>query len=204
MQGENTLFQNAHGALVFAYNFAGQAYDRPMMNRLAAPSVGNGKGLVGLDGAAQSGMIRAEVQCLGKLAEAILIARTAPKSKPCSCRAACCSGHKPNREWTDAIATLSDHVRTAVYTGCSVNGLMRREYLVRFFTQKADRVSLDDLAERYDINRNTVSAHYSKLSTWLAGIPERKGKPGVPGMEELAWEAVEARLREVHIVGDFA
>ena len=76
------LFINAHSALVFAFNFSGQCYDRPMMNRMAAPSVGTGKGLVGLDGAAQAGMIRGEVKSLGKLAEAILIARFAPHSMP--------------------------------------------------------------------------------------------------------------------------
>ena len=82
MQDE-ILFNSAHGALVFAFNFSGQAYDRPMMNRLATPSVGTGKGLVGLDGAGQSGFIRAEVKAMGKLSEAIIIARIAPRSTPC-------------------------------------------------------------------------------------------------------------------------
>lgn len=204
MQGENMLFQNAHGALTFAFNFSGQAYDRPMMNRLASPAIGSGKGLVGLDGAAQAGMIRAEVKAMGKLAEAILIARVAPRMTPCSCRSSCCSGHKPNKEWTDAVAYLADYVRTAVYAGCVVNGLMRREYLVRYFTKKDERVSLEALAEKYDIARNTVSAHNAKVATWLGGVPARKDKPAQLGMEQAAFDAIEDRLRSIGMVGELA
>lgn len=201
IQGENTLFQNAHGALTFAFNFSGQAYDRPMMNRLASPAIGSGKGLVGLDGAAQAGMIRAEVKAMGKLAEAILIARVAPRTKPCGCRSSCCSGHKPNKEWTDAVAYLADYVRTAVYAGCVVNGLMRREYLVRYFTKKDERTSLEALAEKYEIARNTVSAHNAKVATWLGGVPARKDKPAQLGMEQAAFDAIEDRLRGIGMVG---
>lgn len=107
------LFESAHGALVFAFNFSGQCYDRPMMNRLASPAVGSGKGLVGLDGAAQAGMIRAEVQTLGKLAEAIIIARIAPRTVPCHCRSARC-----------ARKTSRDRRRTRTWTaGCCAGGL---------------------------------------------------------------------------------
>lgn len=204
MQGENMLFQNAHGALTFAFNFSGQAYDRPMMNRLASPAIGSGKGLVGLDGAAQAGMIRAEAKALGRLPEAILIARVAPRTKPCSCRAACCSGHKPNKEWTDAIAYLADYVRTTIYSGCVINGMMRREYLVRYFTRKDERASLEALAQKYDIARNTVSAHNAKVAMWLGGSQPRKDKPAQPGIEQAAFDAIEDRLRAIGMVGELA
>lgn len=193
-------FSSGHDALVFAFNVSDQAYDRPMMNRLAAPSIGKG-GLAGLEAPAQAGMIRAEVKAMGKLAEAILIARVAPRMTPCSCRSSCCSGHKPNKEWTDAVAVLADHVLTAVFAGCVVNGLMRREYLVRYFTKKDERVSLEALAEKYDIARNTVSAHNAKVATWLGGVPARKDKPAMLGMEQAAFDAIEDRLRSIGMVG---
>lgn len=198
---EESLFTSAHGALVFAFNFSGQSYDRPAMNRLATPALGTGKGLVGLDGAAQAGFIRAEVKAMGKLAEAIIIARIAPRSTPCQCRSACCSGQKPNKEWTDAIATLSDHVRTTALAGCIANGLMRREYVVRCFSKKDDRISLETLAEKHDIARQTVSAHAGKVMAYFAGIQAKKDKPSVPGMEHIAFEAIEDRLREIGMVG---
>lgn len=114
-------------------------------------------------------MIRAELHALGSLSEAILIARLAPRSKPCSCRSPCCSGHRPNQEWVDAIGYLADRARTAVYVGCVVSGIMRRDYLVRYFTRVGDRISLEDLAEKHGINRNTASAHSAKISKWLGG-----------------------------------
>lgn len=195
------LFESAHGALVFAFNFSGQCYDRPMMNRLASPAIGSGKGLVGLDGAAQAGMIRAEVQAMGKLAEAILIARIAPRSMPCHCRQACCSGKKPNKEWTDAISFLADHVRTTALAGCTANGMLRREYVVRYFSRKDERVSLEVLAERHDVARNTVSAHASKVALLFGGTQAKKDKAAVPGFEAAAMNAIEDQLRDIGMVG---
>lgn len=198
---ETGLFESAHGALVFAFNFSGQAYDRPMMNRLAAPAMGTGKGLVGLDGAAQAGMIRSEIQRLGDLAEAILIARLAPRSSPCNCRSGCCSGQKPNREWVDAISFLADYVRTSALAGCTANGMMRREYVVRYFTRKEDRVTLEHLAEHHEIDRNTVAAHSAKVATLFGGIPSRQNKPAELGLESVAMSAAEDQLREIGMVG---
>ena len=198
---EEGLFSSAHAALVFAFNFSGQCYDRPMMNRLAAPAIGSGKGLGGLDGAAQAGFIRAEVRGLGSLAEAILIARIAPRAMPCHCRQSCCSGRKPNAEWVTAISHLADQARRSALLGCAANGIMRREYVVRYFTPKEQRISLEALAEKHDVDRNTASAHCSKVATWLGGLPVRKDKPAVPGMEELAVAAIDQRLREIGMVG---
>jgi hypothetical protein len=198
---ETILFHNAHSALVFAFNFSGQCYDRPMMNRMATPSVGTGKGLVGLDGAAQAGMILAELAAMGKLAEAIMTARLAPRHTPCECRSPCCSGRKPNKDWTDAIGYLSDYVRTTALAGCTANGILRREYVVRYFSRKDERVSLEDLAERYDVDRHTTSAHASKVAVLFGGHQAKKGAQAAPGLESVAMEAIEHRLREVGMVG---
>ena len=193
-------FSSGHDALVFAFNVSDQAYDRPMMNRLAAPSIGKG-GLAGLEAPAQAGMIRAEVQTLGKLAEAIIIARIAPRSVPCHCRSACCAGHKPNKEWTDAISILADYVRTTALAGCTSNGILRREYVVRYFTRKDDRISLEALADKHDIHRDTASAHAAKVALLLGGAQPKKGRPGVPGLESAAMDAIEDRLRGIGMVG---
>jgi hypothetical protein len=195
------LFGSAHAALVFALNFSSQAYDRPMMNRMAAPSLGTGKGLSGLDGAAQAGMVRAEVKALGELGEAILIARIAPRTEPCSCRAACCSGYRPNKEWTGSISILADYVKDTALDGCSVDLVMRRDYVVRHFTRKDERVSIEDLAKKHEVATNTASAHASKVATLFAGLPVRKERPAVQGLEAMVTEAIEDRLREIGMVG---
>lgn len=200
MQGES-LFTSAHSALVFAFNFSGQSYDRPVMNRMADEPRPAGKGLSGLDGAGQAGMIRSEVKAMGKLAEAILIARHAPQTTPCQCRAACCSGYRANKEWINAVAYLADHMRSTALAGCIVNGLMRREYVVRYFTKREQRTSIEALAETYGIDRHTVSAHASKVMAWLGGTQGKKDRPAMPGMETAAVNAIEERMREIGMVG---
>lgn len=200
-EGLQPLFESAHSALVFAFNFSGQCYDRPMMNRLAAPALGSGKGLASLDGAGQSGMIRAELAAIGKLGEAVLTARVAPRSIPCQCRSSCCSGQRANRDWADAIAYLSEQARTTALAGCTSNGLLRREYVVRYFTRKADRVSLEAIAERHGIARNTVSAHAAKVAAWLGGKTASKGEVVAPGLEAIAFDVIDERLRAVGMVG---
>lgn len=197
---EQGLFDTAHGALVFAFNFSGQCYDRPMMNRMASPAIGSGKGLVGLDGAGQAGMIRAEVQSLGKLAEAILMARIAPRTTHCSCRSSCCAGYKPNKEWTDAISILADHIRTTALAGCVSNGLLRREYVVRYFTRKEQRVSLEQLADLHNIARNTVSAHNAKVASLFGGTTAKKNGAACPGLESAAVAAIEDRFRSIGLI----
>jgi hypothetical protein len=102
-------------------------------------------------------------------------------------------GHRPNKEWTEAISFLADHVRTTALAGCTANGMLRREYVVRYFSRKDERVSLEVLAERHDVARNTVSAHAAKVALLLGGAQPKKDKPGVPGLESAAMDAIEDR-----------
>ena len=194
------LFSNAHAALVFAFNYSAQYYAPPLMNRLASPGTGSGKGLVGLDGAAQAGFIRAEVHSLGEIAEAILIARAAPRYESCSCRAPCCSGRKPNKEWTAAIAVLADYVRTTALAGCTSNGLLRREYVVRYFSPKDQRTGLEALADKHGVHRDTASAHYGRVARLFGG--SRKGRETTPGLEDVAKNAIDDKLRALGLVGE--
>ncbi|KAG0188270.1 hypothetical protein DFQ28_005162 [Apophysomyces sp. BC1034] len=180
---------SAYSALVFAFNVSRQCYDRPVMNRLASPAIGSGKGLAGLDGAAQAGMIRSEVKALGKLAESMLIARISPRSEPCSCRSACCGGSRTNTEWFDAIGALTEYAKNGALAGTNANGMMRQDYVARYFAMRDQRVSLERLAEKYDLNRQTVGAHYGKLSKVFKEIESR------------AQNAIEDKLREIGVVG---
>ncbi|MFT0167499.1 hypothetical protein ACLKMY_00525 [Paraburkholderia mimosarum] len=52
------LFRTPQDALVFAFNYSMHGQGRPLMDRLAAPSLRTGKGLSGNDGAGQAGMVR--------------------------------------------------------------------------------------------------------------------------------------------------
>lgn len=197
MTKDEPLFKSAHDAMVFAFNFSGQQYDRSMMARVASPSTGSGNGLGGLDGAGQAGMIRQEVESLGRIAEMILIARFAPKINDCSCRSECCSGHKPNKEWVNAITWLSDHMRNTALAGTSAVYGVRRECVARYFTRKEDRIGIEQMALKHGIHRESASAYASRVAVWFAGMPQKKDNAAVLGMEALSINAIEDRLREI-------
>lgn len=189
------LFKSSHDALVFALNYAGQAYERPMMNRLSDTPRPAGKGLSGLDGAAQSGMLRAELSSAGGLYEAVMIARYAPHALPCDCKRSCCSGKKPNQEWLEAISTITQHATSAL-AGKVSNRRLREGIIRKYFGEK---VSLQDLAEACGVNRDTASDHNSRVVAWLRG-----SKPGAKkvmvGVEHQAFVAVDERLRAAGVI----
>lgn len=161
------MFKSAHAALVFALNYSMQQYDRPLMNRVAAgPAKEEGKGLSGLDGAAQAGMIRAELARLAPLHQAVLVASIAPHQVPCECRAACCGGWKTNPEWSDSVSELTTVAAAAALAGCVSNGRLRSALIQRLLGAKA---TLADLAARHDVDEKTASAHNAKLKRWLFG-----------------------------------
>lgn len=58
------LFDSVHGALTFAYRYSGQQYSPSLMAQMMRGPGRSGKGLGGLDGAAQAGLIRG---LIGKL-----------------------------------------------------------------------------------------------------------------------------------------
>lgn len=186
------LFSSAHAALTFAYQFSCQAYDRPLMNRLSDKPSPPGKGLAGLDGAAQSGIIRAMVASLGGLFENIIIARYAPRSVPCSCKKSCCKGYKDNQEWVCAVAWLADHMRTTALLGCTTNGLMRREYVSRYFTKKSDRSNLLTLAAKNGVADRTVFNHMETVRNYFG--EQVKRKEAIHGQEYRALQAVDEKL----------
>lgn len=189
---EEALFSSAHAALVFAFHFSGQQFDKSAMARLASTPGRAGKGLGGLDGAAQAGMIRAELHALGELVENVLIARIAPHSVICECTRACCSGRTPNAEWVNAITWLTREAMAQV-AGSLSHYRLRRGIIEKYFGVKHN---IADLAEICDVNRHTVTAHQTKLLKWL------KGDTGAPmsGLEAQAWARIEIALEHAEMI----
>lgn len=178
------LFESAHGALVFAFNYAPDFYDRPLMNKMADPPHRSGKGLVGLDGAAQAGFILAELRSLGTIPEAVLTARTAPKTMPCTCRRLCCSGKSTTPVYTEAIRTLTQAALDPL-SGCVSHYRLRSVIVQRFFGESK---SLGEIAELCGVNRDTASDHSAKVTKYLKTI------------EASAWARFDGRLSEIGIV----
>ncbi|MFL9922621.1 hypothetical protein PQR75_46925 [Paraburkholderia fungorum] len=72
------IFRDAREALVFALNYQGKQYATSTLARLAQEgTIGNGRGLFGLDGSAMAGMLRARLERLEGHQSVPLIARCA-------------------------------------------------------------------------------------------------------------------------------
>lgn len=161
------LFQSAHAALLFAYNFHGSPA-MSIMNRMiinpgdtiAPPS----KGLAGLDGAAQAGMIRRHVAGLGKFHESLIIAEFAPRVHPCSCRSSCCSGYTRNQEWSDAVNYIADIVRTGALNDHKTTHPIRRACVEKFMGAP---ITLVMMAKNLSLDEDTVSKMIGKVKKYL-------------------------------------
>lgn len=167
------LFSSTHAALVFAFNFSHQAYDRPVMNRMADGPKRSGKGLVGLDGAGQAGMIRAAVDALGREEAMVITARFAPRRDRCACRRDCCSGWVPGREWRAAIDHLTEYVLRMALAGTVSHYRVRNGIVRRIF---GDTVNLGELAEHAGVGRDTMGDHAKRIAKHLVGIEGRAMK----------------------------
>lgn len=192
------LFKTAHQALSFAYNFSASTLDRPLMNRMADKFKPTGKGLAGLDGAAQAGMILRNITELPRLQQMILIARFAPQGSECHC----CGGPVPSLIWMGAVREISDAAVSQALSGHVTMRALRDGLVARYFGQK---INLQDLAKKANVNRDTASKQNTQLMTWLHGTRiTKKGElreDGVKGQEQLALDAAESVLLDARIVG---
>lgn len=167
MQGP--LFESAWSAAMFAINYHlhNQPEKSAMLKAMSDPSPAGGKGLVGLDGAAQSGMVLSELKRVGTLGEACIIARIAKKQIPCYCKSDCCNGHRPNWTWMSAIGTISTEV-SAIFRaerepgkrGEQENHTLQRLLIAKVF---GTPVKLSEAATEHDITPATVGNHYAKI-----------------------------------------
>jgi hypothetical protein len=186
-----TLPWSAYDAIIFALNYSSQQVERPLMNRLSdGPRASSGLGMVGTDGAAQAGFILQELRACGPLHEAILTAQYAPKSWPCSCHKACCSGHTPNRVREQAIRALIE-LATRELAGSLSHYRVRQRIIESFFG--GPKVIFSTLADETGVHRETIAAHHAKLELWILGDLKRK-RGGVVGEKHKAWEAFSSRL----------
>lgn len=166
------LFKTARGALLFAYNFVHGTLKKPGLVALMGGG-STGRGLGGLDGAAQAGMIKSEVEQLTPVRRRILECRFAPPAKPCPCKRACCSGEIVNPEWAESMGWLTEHVLKQALCGTISNFRLRRAILCRYFGQE---LSMTTVAAQCGVKRDTAAEHNRKVVTYLGS--EEKGADG--------------------------
>ena len=150
---DDCLFDSTYAALAFAYRYSTQQYQPTPMARLMRGSLGKGKGLHGIDGAAQAGMIRAEVGKIREPERCAIVARFAVDGAEC-------------------IAAKLQLIRPATASlGTGVHNRRMVDNLVqRYFGQ---RVHLKDLAEMVGIHPNTMTDRWRSIRRVLSEIEDR-------------------------------
>ncbi len=180
--GQNEpIFRSTHEALTFAFRFSGQQYAAsPMSKMLKKPGIGSGRGLSGLDGAAQAGMVLGEVGRINKIGRAIIAARFGERVTRCTA----CNGVGRNKEWFGAITLLADESAKAI-SGVT-HHRERRDLLAKIFGEKQ---TLEEIADRYSLDRKTVGRHRRLIDDWARA------------MESQAIRSLDERLRDCGMVG---
>ena len=182
------LFRSTHAALTFAFNATRATQGLSVIGRLMGGPAPANRGLGGLDGAAQAGMIKAEIATLTPIIRGYIItARFAMRGLPCDCRRSCCSGTKINHEWADAIESIADMVRSGALAGTVCNYTLRHIIVRRYF---GVRSSLKAAAMASSVNVDTASLHAARVIGYLRE------------QERLGFWEVEGRLKRAGIVAD--
>jgi hypothetical protein len=193
---EMTLFKSAYEALVFAFHFPHQHYHRPLVDRMAGSVVSTGKGLGGVEGAAQAGMIRRALMSLSELHQHLIIACVAPHEWLCHCGAPCCRRQRPNPEWVEALSGLAEQART-ILAGHLSHRLFRLSLLRRLFNEK---LSLAEVSRQCGIDQDTATAHHAKLRRWIYGEANGRESSAKKGELQRAFEAAQRQLQDVHLI----
>jgi|GEM_PF-448636 len=206
---QEPLFAHAHGAVVFALNYNHQQYDRPLINQLAGKTVPAGKGLSGLDGAAQAGMIRS---ILGQLSDhecALVLAYCTPKRLPVSGgpgdkivienKAVRITRWSVNPEYQAAIHEVANsfEIRQLASSNHISIRAVRLACVARCF---GDRIHLGEVAERAKLSYRTIKRQHQAVREYLLGARGRDGEHASLGAIQQAMNRLEGALREHGII----
>lgn len=175
-------FRTVKGALAFAYNFSHGTVKKPFLASLAAGPSRPGRGLSGLDGAGQAGLIKAEVSQLLPVRAHLLAGRYSPKKAPCPCRRPCCAGYVLNRDWAEAVEWLTEHILKAALSGTVSHFRLRRALIVRYL---GEEISISRVANDCHVKRDTASEHNKRVVTYLEE-EERRAEYEIQGRLEVA------------------
>lgn len=203
------LFSSAHAAIVYALNYNHQQHDKPLMNRLSWGAMPQGKGLSGVDGAAQAGMIRGLLGRLSDLECALLIAYCAPKQVPIpgSHRAMQIVDNKQvrlpqwsaNPEYQAALRQIARTYQIHALTSVDQQSVQaaRLDLVRRCF---GERVNLLEAAERHNIPYRTYKRMHAGVRDFLLGKRGGYGQTAVTGAIQQALNKVENLLREQRVI----
>ena len=191
------LFRSTHDALKFAYNFDGTNCTNVM---IGVPPHGNGRGLGGLDGAAEAGNIKRIVHSLGNDTEMIIVARFMPERIICRCGRVCCKGWYASLGWKSALRYLARTLSPVCFGGKGSEEY-RMDVVAHWF--RPDEMSIEEIVEKEEklnpekkVSRSTAYEHFDAVRKFFHSTKKRKGA------EQVVFDAVDNELQRLGIVGD--
>lgn len=152
---EEPLFKSTHDALIFAFQYSHQQSPKtPMTSLMRSAQIGSEKGLSGVDGAAQSGMILAEVCRLQDDQHNVIVARYGHVLHECRH----CEQDAPSDEWRSAIAELSASIDVEW-----THRRVRRD-IVEMAIGKSS-MNKEQFCKKYSISKSTGYRHINEVKT---------------------------------------
>lgn len=170
---EQPVFNSYQEALLFAYNYADQQFAKSLMARMLART-GSTRGLVGLDGAGEAGMIMASVRKLSQIEQDVLCIRYTKVKSFCKC-----CGHEVNTtQVRDALSRLEVYVKEQKYGKTDkenekISNIINLSNLILIRSIICEYFGLDtygtikELASKHEIHRDTASKYSSLIKKQL-------------------------------------
>lgn len=180
------LFQTSVAACKWAMRYAYEQYDMsPTAKIVGGCALGSGRGLFGLDGAGQAGMVLREIENLSRFDLAFIVATCAPRTFDCKCGAPCCRHWRQNPMWESSIEFICEFALAR--TGLEFTNLRLRRMLVeKHFGIKHKYTEIADSA---DVHRTTATKQFKLLTKGLAAV------------EYPIWVRFDAGLEEIGMTG---
>jgi len=165
------IFTSAQEAITFAINYSSQQYAMsPMTKLLQGPSRGSGRGLIGMDGAGQAGMVLAELARLDYWQLAAIVTGKIAHSERCDCRRSCCRGWKLNPVFEEAVNQLADYVALTLTPVPPVKEF-RVAVIMKYFGENASPL---ETAKHLGIQKNAAERHITSIRKCIRDL-EKNG-----------------------------
>ncbi|MBP0714828.1 hypothetical protein ABXK61_16095 [Burkholderia sola] len=189
-KAKQAVFETSRAACRWALRYAYEQYAMSPAAKLAGgAAMGSGKGLIGLDGAGQAGMVLAEIEALSRFEMAFVVAMCAQRSFECKCGDECCQGWRPNKMWKNAIEFISEFALEQTDKSFA-NLTLRRMMIEKHFGVKH---TSKEIAEAAGVSARTVNTRWREISDVLRAA------------EYPIWVRFDAKLEEIGMTGcDFS
>lgn len=189
-KAKEAVFETSRAACRWALRYAYEQYAMSPAAKLAGgAAMGSGKGLVGLDGAGQAGMVLSEIEALPRFDMAFVVAMCAQRSFDCKCGEPCCQGWRQNKMWKNAIDFISEFALERMDKDFA-NLTLRRMLIEKHFGIKHTQ---REVAAASGVSVRTVNTRWKDVSDMLRAV------------EYPIWVRFDARLEEIGMTGcDFS